>query len=180
MMFYSRSFPVLARFSPAFNTGKPLLLHKMVFIQPRAPIKCSSWQLFMLILLDVDLGEAESPFHFTRAQQLIMYQLINPSEHGRFLDRFFKMLWEGLKLFFFIGAPSTKRFARSRILVIGCLKIFRVKGKKQGKEGAYSPPLPCCEGLSNPAGKQRRETNNIFSQAKLNLFFSCKSGILID
>ena len=61
---------------------------------------------------------------------------INPSEHGRFLDRFFKVLRR--------GAFATKMFTRSRIVRYGLPQdILSKKAKIKGGRGVQN----CFEGL---------------------------------
>ena len=61
--------------------------------------------------------------------------LFNPFDHGRFLDPYFKVLSEGVKLIFlnllFIGASAIKSFVTSRIFRYGLPKDILNKGQKK-------------------------------------------------
>ena len=56
--------------------------------------------------------------------------IINPFMYGRFSDPYSNVLWEGVKLFFPYGHPQQKVLKGQEFSGMGCLKIFRVKGKK--------------------------------------------------
>ena len=57
--------------------------------------------------------------------------LLNPLIHGLFPDQCFKVLWEGVTLFFFfIGAYATRSFARSNIFRYGVPKDILSTGQK--------------------------------------------------
>ena len=61
------------------------------------------------------------------------YFSIFPSDHERFLDPYFKVIWERVKLFlcvFLIRASATKCFARSRNFKYGLTKDILSKGQK--------------------------------------------------
>ena len=75
-----------------------------------------------------------------------IYIIINPLTYGVFSNPYFKVLWEGVTLnfliFFFIGASATKVLQGQEFSGMGCLKIFRVKGKKQREGRMYITPPP--------------------------------------
>ena len=60
----------------------------------------------------------------------------NPLLHGRFSDPYFKALWEGLQLNFFLHMGIRyKKILGKEFLGMGCLKIFWVKGTKPQEKG---------------------------------------------
>jgi len=62
--------------------------------------------------------------------------------HGRFSDPYFKVLWEEVKLNFWVfsyGHPQQKVLKGQEISGMGCPKIFREKGKKSQGGGRKAP-----------------------------------------
>ena len=79
-------------------------------------------------------------YHFVKSY-------VNPSNHGRFLDTNFKVIWEGVKLFFLyffiIGASATKSFSMSRIFEYGLTRDIMSKGQEtKAREGGLQDPNP--------------------------------------
>ena len=85
--------------------------------------------------------DKQNQFHGTTPiDSHVLFGNLRTSEHGRFLDRFFK---EGVKLFFLYIRPSaTKRFARSRIFRYGCLMIILSNRQKEREGGGRTAPTP--------------------------------------
>ena len=66
----------------------------------------------------------------------------NPLKYGRFLDRYFKVLWGGGR------DIRSKRFARPRIFRYGLSHDILSKRQRKREWGAYSAP-PCFKGKFN-------------------------------
>ena len=85
-----------------------------------------------------------SAYHSDSRNREVSWTILNPFGNGRFLDPYFKVLWQGVIYYFFIGASSIKSFVRARIFRYGLPTDILSKGQKT-REGAMDeriePPL---------------------------------------